>query len=364
MIDTKSTILHPPRYRQMQIAPALRRNELTKEVVWTYLVAKKYENDQPVLVKKLCGVEEKLPEDPKIYLEAYLHPTRIKMEERKCWLSRSDLAIGCLELVKDRQLMIKAAGEWICIVESKFFSDIDPNFRFPDIFQLSQLIEHALLLHKKRSIPPKRVYVILVTPQYFTNQMDRMYWQKYHDYTKDPTTLVKDLKLCNLPFLEHDEATLLSRIESLKLRWVTFEKLLDLPEIMASGKFQELNFATWKEIFREIRMLELYHEIIEGRDKNGGGQYTAPVFNHPQNISTTWDKEALQTVDQWLRQQLQTLPVGEPIFVGGMARESRKIAKVQNSGNSEGVRYLLWKLHEEGYVDFSDETHFVVRGEK
>ena len=250
MIDSQSGILHPPPYRQMQIAPALKRNELAKEVVWTYLVGKKYENNHSALVRKLCGVEEQLPEDSRIYLEAYLHPSRIREQEWLFWRTRADLAIGCLELVKDRKLMVQAVGEWICIVESKFHSDIHPNSRFPNILQLSQLIEHALLLHKKNGTAPERVYVTLLTPRYFTDQKERMYWQKYHDYTNDPTTLKKDLKLCTLPYLDHDEGTLMSRIKVLKLRWVTFEELLDLREIVAAEKFGNpvSNFSTWEEV--------------------------------------------------------------------------------------------------------------------
>jgi len=119
--NQNANICYPGPYIEKQIAPALKANDLSKEVVWTYLVARKYQNNQEGLIKKICGVDEKLPEGGKIWLEAYLHPTRRRQEEVICWRSRADLSVGHLELVNDRDLQIRANGEWVNIVESKWF---------------------------------------------------------------------------------------------------------------------------------------------------------------------------------------------------------------------------------------------------
>jgi len=53
--------------------------------------------------------------------------------------------------------------------------------------------------------------------------------------------------------------------------------------------------------------------------------------------------------------------IGERIKVGDTAKSTRNIAYIMHRGNVEGVRYLLWKLHEKSHVDFPDNLHFVVR---
>jgi len=76
MEQNQGAIFHPGPYIEKQIAPALKANDLSKEVVWTYLVARKYQYNQGIFAKKICGVAEELPGEAKIWLEAYLHPTR------------------------------------------------------------------------------------------------------------------------------------------------------------------------------------------------------------------------------------------------------------------------------------------------
>ena len=270
MESSQSDIFHPPPYVERQIAPALKVNDLSKEVVWTYLVARKYQDNKERLVKKICGVTEKLPESAKIWLEAYLHPTRQRQEEVKCWRSRADLSVGHLELVNNRDSQIRANGEWVSIVESKWYDDIHPNPMYPQILQLSQLIEHALLLHDTAGNFPERVYVTLLTPQYFKNKegpfSERNYQEKFEKYTSSALELKSDLKLCPLTFLNHNIDILLGRIDSLILRWVTFEELLDLPQLVSHnvpGKYKA-NFRSWKQVFVQGGMESIYGELLKG----------------------------------------------------------------------------------------------------
>lgn len=270
MRNKQSDIFHPAPYVERQIAPALENNDLSKEVVWTYLVARKYQNDQEGLVEKICGADEKLPDDAKIWLETYLYPSRLRQEEKNCWRSRADLAMGHLTIVEDRDSQIRANGEWVSIVESKWYDDIHANPKYPQILQLSQLIEHALLLHDTEGNFPDRVYVTLLTPEYFKNQegpfSGRNYQQKFEKYKCNPIELKTDLQLCPLTFLSHDMDTLLGRIDSLILRWLTFEELLELPPLVnhnVPGKYK-VNFNSWKQVFSHIGMESIYYDLLTG----------------------------------------------------------------------------------------------------
>lgn len=261
-------ILHPAPYRKKQIIPDIKKNNLNSEVVWTYLVARKYQNNLSELTNILCGFDEKLPPNAKIWLEAYLDPTRNWKEEIISWRSRADLAIGCLEMVQGKDAQIRANGDWICIAESKWFDDIHKNSKFSEIYQFSQLIEHALLLHDQKGNFPDRVYVTLITPKYFKNQIGkfsrRIYWDKFQSYKSDRKNLEKDLNLCPLSFLKYDISTLIDRIDSLKINWVTFEELLGLPDLVQDhipGKYR-CTQDSWKEIFTEMKSEDGFDDLL------------------------------------------------------------------------------------------------------
>lgn len=264
-----SRILHPAPYVERQVKPAIKSNNMAAEVVWTYLVVRAYQSDQQALVKKLCGRNETLPDNSMTWLEAYLHPTRIRQEEVKYWRSRADLSMGHLELTEDREYQIRSNGSWVCICESKWFDDIHQNSRFPEILQLSQLIEHALLIHDNGGKFPERVYVTLITPQYFKERQgkfsERKYWKKFNDYTTDMALLEKDLRLCPLPFLKHDLKILISRVDTLKLNWVTFEDLLGLSDLVEDhipGKYRTTR-DTWKQVFKEMGREDIFIELTQ-----------------------------------------------------------------------------------------------------
>lgn len=261
-------IYRPPGYIEKQISPVISADNLSREVVWTYLVALKHHDDQQSLVNKLCGSVETLPGDSKIWIEAYMHPTRTLREEVKWWRSRADLAIGYLKGVKGRKHQIQGSGEWINIVEAKFYDDIHPNSKYPEIYQYSQIIEHALLLHDSSGNFPERVYVTLLTPRHFKESREslshRRYKEKFEEYNRDKSILRSDLKLCPLRFLEYDLDTLLSRIDSLILRWVTFEDLLGLPDLVnhrVPGKYQ-VTVTSWEQVFDMVEMKQQYKLLV------------------------------------------------------------------------------------------------------
>ena len=87
---------------------------------------------------------------------------------------------------------------------------------------------------------------------------------------------------------------------------------------------------------------------------------SASNFKHPTNISSKWDINALEEVEKWLREYINSLSIGEPIEIGKTAKLSREIAKILPRGNIDGFRYLLGKLKYEGYIDILYNSHFIV----
>jgi hypothetical protein len=266
----KTSLIHPASYVNIQMRPAIQKNDLTAEVVWTYLVARKYEKDHGALANTLCGQDKMLPENSKIWLEAYLQPTR--QDERDSWKTRADLAMGHLKKIEGRKNQIQGSdGEWICIVESKWYDDIQINAVDDGSNQLLKIIEHALLLHDNKGNFPKSVYVTLVTPKYFMEGLGkfsyRKYPKKYKEYRNEPAKLKKDLALCTFPFLRHDIESLINRADALKLNWVTFEELLGLPNLVEDhipGKHRVI-IDTWKEVFFKMGREDLLSELSSGR---------------------------------------------------------------------------------------------------
>ena len=80
----------------------------------------------------------------------------------------------------------------------------------------------------------------------------------------------------------------------------------------------------------------------------------------PKRISEKWNRNALDRVDAWLRQEINRLPLHSSLGIGDKAKKSREIGEILPKGNIQGFRYLLRQLCNEGYVRFEDNRHFVV----
>jgi hypothetical protein len=58
-------ILHPDPYVERQVMPVLENNKMTSEVVWTYIVARKYQADSMVrsqLTTQYINISRNVPE--------------------------------------------------------------------------------------------------------------------------------------------------------------------------------------------------------------------------------------------------------------------------------------------------------------
>ena len=113
--------------------------------------------------------------------------------------------------------------------------------------------------------------------------------------------------------------------------------------------------------FKEIPETEFPHSVVSEEKLTSNNKSLSSSFSHPTNISSSWDMQALNNVDNWLKGYLNRLPIGEHFEVGETAKSTRSIAEIKRRGNIDGVRYLLWKFHEGGHIDFPDNLHFRVR---
>jgi hypothetical protein len=165
--------------------------------------------------------------------------------------------------------MISGKGDWICIAESKFFSDIRDATNLEGISQLTKIIDHALLLSDKYGNFYSRVYVTIITPRYFKNNQGEFsqtrLWNQFNQYKDNPESLVSDLRLCKLPFRKGCDAdTLIDRIPALELRWISFEKLLGVHEIVEDHKPKKFRvlFDSYEEVCKLAGLEDVYLDII------------------------------------------------------------------------------------------------------
>jgi len=258
-----SPLNHPPPYLKNQIRKPFIENKMKREIVWTYIVGRKYENEKSHRdLAKILGVEdEKMPEESKIWLEAYLQPTR--ENEGDSWMTRSDLSIGCLKTIESSELQICSNGNWVCICEAKWNADVHYDKK-DEVNQLAKLIEHALLIHN-HDVYPERVYVTLITPQYFKDKpKNKDYQNIFSKYQDDKNLILNDLQECKLKFKDNvDYNFLTERLSQLYLNWVTFEELLGLPNLVEDhrlGKYR-VTIDSWEKVLMEMGRKDLYSEL-------------------------------------------------------------------------------------------------------
>ena len=261
---------YPRPYLQNQINKPFLKNQMDREIVWTYFVGRKYENEKyHKNLSMMLGVkDEKMPDNSKIWIEAFLQPTRVN--EGKYWKTRADLSMGHLKTIESSKLQICSDGDWVCVCEAKWNADLH-NDKQDNVNQLAKLIDHALLLHNQEDYYPERVYVTLITPQYFKDKtIDKDYQNVFQKYHNDKILIINDLRECKLKFKNYiDYNFFKKRLDNLILNWVTFEELLGLPNLVEDhipGQYK-VTFDSWREVFMKMNRMDLYNELLSDTQK-------------------------------------------------------------------------------------------------
>jgi len=257
-------LFYPKHYIRKQIKSALLDNDkVDAEKVWTFLVGKKYEDNQSLLIKKVCRHDEIVPNNSTIWLEGHLDKTRY--ENNNSGEVIPDMSFGCLEQNPETKARVVSNGNWICTVEAKWGSD--DRLKNSRRNQFAKLIESSLLLESKTPELPERVYVILLTPEYMTFPHDHFevtYYQLYEKYKNNYKEIIPDLE-CKHKLKKYSQDFLNERIrKNLILNWATYEDLLGIDNLMETkipDKYQTTR-KSWKEVFIELKFEKLYQQII------------------------------------------------------------------------------------------------------
>jgi len=217
------------------------------EQIWTFVVACGYaicgQNGVASLGKILAGIDRRAPASSKIWLEVLPIPPRQQEGE-----THIDLALGTIRIREGTESGVQlddVKGSWICFCEMKWYADISVGVsRDVHRNQLARVIENALCFQSGGK-HADRVYVTLVTPAVFRDSpaRSRLYQYKFREYDTDRAQLMGDLTGCILDRRDEPDwflpTDLPQRVESLLLRWATFDELFEsLPDSIIASELR------------------------------------------------------------------------------------------------------------------------------
>jgi len=212
---------------------------LNDEKVWTFLLAhlidrqtKKTKLD----ILRLFTAQDISAIPDEIWFEAQpISPRRGKKGESE-GNTRIDLAFGDIGLRNDTECGIKfnRRDNWVCFAEAKLFSDCSPDTAHdPFRNQLSRVIEN-LVTFQDNGAYPANTYFTLLTPRIFKEKpFSKLYGYKFFEFM-DSDNLSRDFEICAIAerddstFQYPDKETLMDRLKSLKLNWITYEEVFKL----------------------------------------------------------------------------------------------------------------------------------------
>ena len=214
------------------------------EQAWTFLVGCGYAisgtEGLARITNILTGTDLPQPDDAKIWLEVLPLPPR----EHEC-NTHVDLAVGSVTRRGNSRSGInlrRGPQPWICFCEMKWDSDINMSVKYdPGRNQLARVIENALCFQSEGAYADE-VYVALVTPEPFKRPDGdyREYQGLFRRYDSERAALQWDLAACSLEKRERRDwkypLDIDVRVDSLKLRWATYEELFaGMPPSAISG---------------------------------------------------------------------------------------------------------------------------------
>ncbi len=225
------------------------QSDFYDEQIWTFLLCCGYASSGFKGVEKLASLltntNIQVEKGMKIWFEVL--PVSPRQKEGQ---THVDLAIGAIKLRNGTESGIeydKAIGNWICLCEMKWYSDISYNVNYDrKRNQLARVIENTITFQYENNFP-KSPFFTLVTPEYFRNQSQksRLYHYKYEEYKNNHKYLSADLTNSILDKRIEESwkypPDVENRIKDLKMNWVSYESLF---ENMPASKLKSplLNF--------------------------------------------------------------------------------------------------------------------------
>ena len=213
---------------------------LNDEKVWTFLLAHlidKQTKKTKLDILRLFTDQDITAVPDEIWFEAQpISPRRGARKGESEGNTKIDLAFGDIALRDKTECGIKynSSNDWVCFVEAKLFSDCSPDTAHdPFRNQLSRVIEN-LVTFQDNGAYPANTYFTLLTPRIFKEKpFSKLYGYKFFEFM-DRDNLSRDFEVCAIAerddstFQYPDKETLMNRLKSLKLNWITYEEVFKL----------------------------------------------------------------------------------------------------------------------------------------
>lgn len=176
------------------------------EKVWNFLIADILSN--PSFLKQFFTSinDDSISIKPNydIWLESQpISPRKYKNKntERNTHI---DIAFGCIKQrnqIGKKQLAKSGIkyelfnnDGWICFIEGKFESKLSEGTTYdPCKNQLTRVVENALCFQGEGCFPEK-LYVVLLTPKIYRNDVKKNYVEKLKEYTDEPRNILTDIE--------------------------------------------------------------------------------------------------------------------------------------------------------------------------
>lgn len=219
--------------------------------IWNFLIA--YILSNPSSQKKyfplFCDDSIPITSDYDIWLESQPLPPRKGVGKNSEGKTKLDIAFGS---IKRRYNSGKPTGTgikydpdntdaWICFVEGKFKDRLSTKIvHDPNKNQLTRVVENALCFQGDDQFP-KKLYVVLLTPQAYKNDLE-----KFKEYKEKPENIIKDIESSQIQRRPPQEDwkypdNIEERIKMLTLNWITYEDIIGREYNMSDLYLTNLN---------------------------------------------------------------------------------------------------------------------------
>ena len=212
------------------------------EAVWNFLISSILSN--PLSQKKyfqfFCNDSVPITSIYDIWFESQPVSPRKDKQGHTEGRTRLDIAFGSItsrQKIGSKQLSKSGIqydhqneDEWICFIEGKFDSELSKRTAHDSSKnQLTRVIENALCFQGKGYFP-KKLYVTMLTPKAYHNNLNKNYYKKFKEYKKKPGVIIKDIESSQIKqrpsMKDWNYPNLEERIKWLTLNWISYEDII------------------------------------------------------------------------------------------------------------------------------------------